>query len=267
MAKAIIPTIAFMLLVSAALACKVPVFRYALDRWTGSEYVLKADGDHQLGTANLKLANGKGELFAPFDDTEPIWTGEVDEKALGTLLNSPQRKEIVKQILAGASAVWVIVESGDKKADDEVFERLNDRLTFFQSVAQLPEIDPDDPASQLGPGPELELKFSILRMKRDDPREALLVRMLAGPKLDALEAGKPFVAPVFGQGRVLGAWPAEMMDAEGIEEACFFLTGACSCQVKAQNPGWDLLLSADWEKGLLAADQKKKDATEKEGEK
>ncbi|MFT5104551.1 MAG: hypothetical protein ACI9UA_000166, partial [Pseudoalteromonas tetraodonis] len=48
---------------------------------------------------------------------------------------------------------------------------------------------------------------------------------------------------------------------------CFFLTGACSCQVKAQNPGWDLLLSADWEKGLLAADQKKKDATEKEGEK
>ncbi len=61
--------------------------------------------------------------------------------------------------------------------------------------------------------------------------------MLAGPKLAELPAGKPFVAPVFGQGRVLGAWGAESMDVEGIEEASFFLTGACSCQVKAQNPG------------------------------
>ena len=109
----------------------------------------------------------------------------------------------------------------------------------------------------------MELKFSILQVKRDDPKESLLVRMLAGPKAGELLEGKPFVAPVFGQGRVLGAWPADTMDAEGIEEASFFLTGACSCQVKAQNPGWDLLLSVDWKKELLAAEEKKKSEPEK----
>ena len=247
-----------------ARACQVPVFRYALDRWAGSEYVLKTAFDAQVGTANLKLAEGGGELFAPFDKKEPIWSGELDKKKFAALVGSPKRKEIVKRILGGDSAVWVIVESGDKEADKELFDRLNDRLTFFQSVAELPEIDPADPASQLGPGPELELKFSILRLERDDPKESLLVRMLAGPRLKELREGEPFVAPVFGQGRVLGAWPADTMDAEGIEEASFYLTGACSCQVKAQNPGWDLLLAVNWEKELRVADEKKRKKPEKE---
>jgi len=247
----------FQLIGTAAFACKVPVFRYALDHWPGSDYTLRAGFEAPLVKANLKLAEGSkdGELLAPFDGKKPIWTGALDDESLAALLDSPKRREIVQRILDGHAAVWIIVDSGDEEADDELFERLSDRLEFFQSVAKLPEIDPEDPASQLGPGPELELKFSILRLDRDDPDESLLVRMLAGPKLAELPAGKPFVAPVFGQGRVLGAWGAESMDVEGIEEASFFLTGACSCQVKAQNPGWDLLLAVDWEKRLLEAEE------------
>ncbi|MGI9239820.1 MAG: hypothetical protein ACR2RV_03410, partial [Verrucomicrobiales bacterium] len=240
-----------------AMACKVPVFRYALDHWPGSEYTLRTSLEAAVGHSNLKLLEveeDKSQLFAPFDKKVPVWSGEIDEKTCSALIDSPQRQEIVRRIIGGDSAVWVLVESGDKAADDELFERLDDRLTFFQSVAKLPEIDPGDPASQLGPGPELELKFSILRLRRDDPEEALLVKLLAGPKLADLPEGKPFVAPVFGQGRVLGAWTGESMDAEGIEEASFFLTGACSCQVKAQNPGWDLLLSVDWKERLLSAE-------------
>ena len=36
--------------------------------------------------------------------------------------------------------------------------------------------------------------------------------------------------------------------AETIEEAATFLIGKCSCQVKEQNPGIDLLFTADWKK-------------------
>ena len=49
------PFYLFVLLTATAMACKVPVFRYALDRWPGSDYVLKMDGDHKIGSANLKL--------------------------------------------------------------------------------------------------------------------------------------------------------------------------------------------------------------------
>ena len=223
--------------------------------------MLKTAGEPEPGKANLKWVSagaGNHQLFAPFDKVDPIWSGsELGEKELAALVDSPKRREIVKRILDGESAVWVVVESGDEEADKEIYERLIDRLTFFQSVAELPEIDPDDPSSQLGPGPELEIKFSVLKLRRDDPEEQLLVRMLAGPKHGKLPAGAPFVAPVFGQGRVLGAWPAKTMDVEGIEEACFFLTGACSCIVKTDNPGWDLLLSTDWRKSLQAAEDKK----------
>ena len=34
---------------------------------------------------------------------------------------------------------------------------------------------------------------------------------------------------------------------ENIDEACTFLTGPCSCQVKELNPGVDLLMAVDWE--------------------
>ncbi len=143
----------FQLIGTAAFACKVPVFRYALDHWSGSDYTLRAGIEAPLVKANLKLAEGSKdgeELLAPFDGKKPIWTGALDDESLAALLDSPKRREIVQRILDGHAAVWVIVDSGDEEADDELFERLSDRLEFFQSVAKLPEIDPEDPASQLG---------------------------------------------------------------------------------------------------------------------
>lgn len=80
--------------------------------------------------------------------------------------------------------------------------------------------------------------------------------MLAGPKPAAGLANGPWLAAVFGRGRVLGAWPAaDFGDAE-IEEACLFLLGACSCQVKRQNPGWDMLMNVNWVTELQAAAQR-----------
>ncbi len=32
-----------------------------------------------------------------------------------------------------------------------------------------------------------------------------------------------------------------------IFSGCQFIVGACSCQVKAQNPGFDLLMQMNWE--------------------
>ena len=36
--------------------------------------------------------------------------------------------------------------------------------------------------------------------------------------------------------------------ADVIDEACVFLTGACSCEVKEQNPGVDLAMAVDWDR-------------------
>lgn len=85
--------------------------------------------------------------------------------------------------------------------------------------------------------------------------EALLLEALAGPSSGLAKSSETWVAAVFGRGRVLGAWPASSLGDEQIEEVTLFLSGACSCQVKRLNPGWDLLLHVDWQEALMLVEQ------------
>jgi hypothetical protein len=96
-----------------------------------------------------------------------------------------------------------------------------------------------------------------MRLRLDDPAEKPLIAMLAGPQ-GKVDATKPFAAAVFGRGRVLGAWQMSQLDDTGLEDACMFLIGRCSCRVKNENPGWDLLMNVDWVKTLekTAAERK-----------
>ena len=214
----------------------------------------------------------------PEEATAPVvWSGTLTPASLQALTNSPARRELARRVLAGESVVWVLAESGDKAADDALAARVEKRLRYLEQVAILPRIDPNDPTSKLGPGPALRVKFSLLRIPRagdlqspssandsngrrlqtaGTASESLLLKMLAGPKPAAELATGPWLAAVFGRGRVLGAWPAaDFGDAE-IEEVCLFLLGACSCQVKRQNPGWDLLMNVAWEDELTAIAEK-----------
>lgn len=256
---------------TGACACTIPVFRYALDRWEADSFKLvvpaSASGDTALqdalrplranGVANLSIVTSKDPaqkqsvLLGSREGDAPVWTGDLDPDVLAGLLDSPGRDALIRQILAGDSMVWVIVETGSPLEAAEA-ERIEKRLKFLEQVASLPIQDPNDPDSQLGPGPPLKLKFATLRLRMDDPAEKLLIRMLAGPVAGEV-AAESFAGVVFGRGRVLGAWPIKMLDDTTLEDACMFLVGRCSCRVKGQNPGWDLLLNVHWETALVRA--------------
>jgi hypothetical protein len=92
----------------------------------------------------------------------------------------------------------------------------------------------------------LRLEFSLLRLSRHDPNERPFIQMLLGAEADLDEMKAPIVFPVFGQGRALYALVGDGIKDETIEKAATFLIGKCSCEVKEQNPGMDLLLAADW---------------------
>jgi hypothetical protein len=70
--------------------------------------------------------------------------------------------------------------------------------------------------------------------------------MLLSTEPDLAAVREPIVFPIFGRGRALYALVGKGIRAETIEQAATFLIGKCSCQVKEQNPGTDLLLTADW---------------------
>ena len=183
-----------------------------------------------------------------------VWSGPLTTESAGQLLDSPTRKEIVQRLGEGQSAVWLLLESGEAAKDSAAAGLLDARLKHLASILELPKLDPQDIANGLiSTGQDgMRLEFSVLRLARSDAREQQFISLLLGAEADLTEATGPIVVPVFGQGRALYALVGDGIRHETIDKAATFLIGKCSCEVKEQNPGFDLLLAADW-KALLAA--------------
>src|SRR5262249_1352056 len=58
---------------------------------------------------------------------------------------------------------------------------------------------------------------------------------------------QPLALPVFGRGRAMQPLVGGGINPEMITEYCSYLVGPCTCQVKKQNPGVDLLFVVDWD--------------------
>jgi hypothetical protein len=181
-----------------------------------------------------------------------LLSGPLNEETLRVVFDSPARQEIVRRLGEGESAVWVLLECGDKPKDDAAMKILESRLEYLAGVLELPKLDEQDIRNGLVslPNDGLKLAFSTLRIRRDDPAERAFVPMLLATEPDLKELKDPMVFPVFGQARVLYALIGKGIRHETIDRAASFLIGSCSCQVKEQNPGADLLITADWKKLL-----------------
>ncbi len=252
-------------------ACDIPVFRYALERWhadpfelalteeTLADPAMKGPLEKLSETFDTNLAHGDAEegqteparLLFP-EDEGIAWSGPLDPDTLARITDSPARGKITAALMGGTSVVWVYVESGEAEADDRIVEQVANRLEYLESVIELPEMDPNDPSNTLGPGPELKIKFAVQRIPHDSAEEEFFIGMLRGPGADEVSEGGFFV-PVFGRGRALAAIPNAEIDDALVDDASLFMVGACSCEVKHLNPGWDLLFSFDWDAGLEAA--------------
>ena len=98
----------------------------------------------------------------------------------------------------------------------------------------------------------LRIEFSVVTLDRADPLEAFLLRTLNYSEAD-LPENEPLAFPVFGRGRVLYGLVGAGIMPETLATACKFMAGPCSCQVKNQNPGFDLLLAHDWERAVAGS--------------
>ena len=278
-----------------AWSCSVPVFRYALERWTPDAYgvvlfqrgeltaeqakwleqldpermpvdqsvnlmIKRVDLDANPEEEAVKLWKEQGSetlpwmiLYYPWASRiqGPVWSGPFNGDNVKRLVDSPARREIARRLLKGQSAVWALVESGDEQKDAAAAGLLERRLRHLEANLQLPEINPRDVIDGLISIDEADLKigFSTLRLSRADPAEEIFTRMLLGSESDLKDYAKePIVFPIFGRGRALFALAGKGIDEDTIDEAGLFLTGSCSCEIKEQNPGIDLVMSVHWDR-------------------
>lgn len=279
-----------------AVACSIPVFRYALENWRPDAYVAfvlhrgeLTDNQQTLletmqakqfagsATANLEVRTvsldsaGDDEVTAALVEqygdaalpqlilrkpdqrgaSETVFSGELTADSVQQVMQSPLRAEITDRLIKGDSVVWVYLECGRQEVDDRKFAMLETELARLEKEIELPEIDEDDLDELAGDPESLEIKFSAVRLSRDNLQEAVFRDMLLHVEQDLMDADyidEPMAFPVFGRGRALYALVGEGLAPDLVDEACRFLTGACQCTVKAENPGVDLMMQVEWDR-------------------
>ena len=179
----------------------------------------------------------------------PVWSGPLTDANLRRLLDSPLRQTIVKRILAGESAVWVLVASGQEEADKRAEETLRKELARMEKSLQLPSAEAlaMEPSYRPDSAVELRIGFSVVVLKKDDPDEAIFRAMVLASEPDLIDFDEPITVPIFGRGRTYFALVGKGIHPDMIEENCRFLCDGCSCMIKQENPGVDMLLAVNWD--------------------
>lgn len=215
-------------------------------------------GDQQLPYVLVRTKLGRGS-------TINHWHGTLDQARKTSLFDSPARQEIKRRLLSGHSVVWLLIGSSDEKRNAAAREMAELEFKSLSRKIQLPE-GVGLPGSELYADVPLVVRFSLLEIDPTDPEEQFLVSLLTGIRKEAHKSGEPLLVPVFGRGRALEVIPATAATSHLMEDLTLFLSGACSCQVKEQNPGFDLLINANWDTELFGSeDSRPPDRSEQEG--
>ena len=202
-------------------------------------------------------------LLYPYEmnNDAPIWKVPLTPENAQRLVDSPARRTLLHRIVKGDSGIWVMVESGDKAKDDKVEASVKTWLAGIEKEITLPEgvvgreqaeealQDPFfDPANILRSEIPLKIGFSLLRVSREDPAEEAFLAMLLNMEDDLDEfAGDTMLFPVFGRGRALPPVLGDGINEDNLWDYSSYLCGACSCEVKRDNPGIDLVFSINWD--------------------
>jgi hypothetical protein len=269
-------------------ACSTPVFRYAMERWPADYYegiVIHKGTLTDDDPAAMLLQNQKAEFLnlriSPIDLTSPetgdltellggpvpetlpalvlwypsskgravpFWTGKFTVDTVKAMIQSPKRHELAKRLIAGQTAVWIFVESGNAGKDKAKMQLIDQELTA--ATEKLKEMAPAL-AEELQV-PEVSYEFSILPVSRSDPKEKMFLEMLlkSEPDLDEY-SNEPIVFPAFGRGRALFALVGDGINVDNLREAIAFITGPCGCEIKMLNPGVDLLMAENWDAAAM----------------
>ncbi len=271
------------------MACTDPVFRYALENWAQDNYLAVYIYENTLDeveiTALNSLMNHAGKEGSPYNIifqsidfsqdegrvrnlfnglvpkefpvmaiwypgqaglSAPFWMGSLNELKSKDIFGFSERLGAGDDLISGKAIVWFIVESGDKEKDKEVRLKLR---SFLDSAVVILKNDPLL-YSGLKDVKDADHIFSIKTIPSSGFGEVFYSRLLTGYFRNPWDTDEQLVFPVFGRGRVLCGLVYDAFFKQNITDVITFLLGQCSCQIKAGQPGFDLLVSADWEKGF-----------------
>lgn len=156
---------------------------------------------------------------------DKIFTKYDDFKELDKLACSPVREKIADQLMDGKLCVMLYLKTDDKEKDVKGLDVLK------KTVASSPfgEI------------------ITIVELSRNDLNEKHFVSMLLNVEDDLKNINQPMLFGIFGRFKALEPLLAKGITEENINLMIDFLTADCSCLIKDNLPGTDILFTNKWE--------------------
>ncbi len=191
----------------------------------------------------------------------PLHHGDMDAELLQTIIDSPARQEVVEQLSQGRAGVMVMITGSDDEANQKA-EALIKEFADDIASGEIKLYTPP-PAGFFAPqraeteedseSPQIEVGF--VSVDRTDAKEKWFLETLLSMEDDLKDEqfeDQPMVFVIFGRGRGLPPCIGRGINRNNLLDCIDFVTGACSCTVKEQNPGMDLLFATNW---LVAAER------------
>ncbi len=169
-----------------------------------------------------------------------FWSAPLSKTAVTALLKSPVRTQLFTMLNDNhVAAVWLFLPGNNRKKNRAARKKLE---TLLKEMAKR--------AGEFMADPNTVITFPIVDVPPREAKEAFLRAMLLHSESDLMQyAGEPKAFPVFGKGRLLYSLVGKGINRDTVSQTCGFVVGACSCEIKAMNPGVDLLLEGQWDTG------------------
>lgn len=274
-----------------AVACTIPVFRYALERWESDRLLLVVYFDGSLSAeddASLKrIAEQSSLVGGPlnidvlrYNVAEPPTGAWSDLKPPAGDHPWPWA-ELRSRVRSGTAVCWqgplaqatAAEHFFDSPARRDLIERtLKGDSCVWLLIAppeQLPAMttklrgmldgstkELTIPAGVGQPGSELYAPVPLqIRFSvlpiAHDDPAEQALLKMVSAASPTWDADAAYVVPVFGRCRALEVIPFAEVDDFVVQDIGGFLCSACSCRVKQANPGFDLLASVAWSDRLF----------------
>jgi len=149
-----------------------------------------------------------------------------------TLVRSPGRDRIAKELARGTYGTLLLVAGADLRENDAARAAL-------KQVIEKSRAD--------------EHEVGSVEVRRDDPAERWLVRQVMVLESDLADLGNAMVFPVFGRGHVMEPYLGKGITVRNLDEIIAFMSGPCACEIKSASIGMDMLTDFDWSKRTRVA--------------
>jgi hypothetical protein len=232
-----------------SLACTTKVSEWVLLNVPANRYTLVYFYKNALGEAALKQNASIGReietaniQFRSFEREElekpyyGLYYGKRflsrydDAGELKGLTTSPMREKIALEIMKGKLCVLLYLTTGDRSKDENGMKIIQDAL-------------------QSSPFKDV---ITVQKLDRSSTEEKHFVSMLLNVEDDLKTINEPMLFGIFGRFKALEPLLGKGITGENISLMINFLTADCSCLIKDNLPGTDILYTDNWENPTAA---------------